>query len=137
LIDVVGFSPEHLESLTNLKACYKGEVNSRVWGEAVTVIDGKKVLAIFGSVTIFPGIQHIWALVSEDVKDYPIQFFRTAQKVLAWQQKRKPARRYQIDIRAGYPELQKWAKLLGFECEGLMKKFGQNGDDYYLYARTS
>ncbi len=35
-----------------------------------------------------------------------------------------------------FPQAIKWAEMLGFEREGLMKRFTPSGQDQYLYART-
>lgn len=122
--------------LLNAKSCHAGEVPEVVRTEAVTVLREGEVLAIFGAFWFVPGVRHLWGLVSVDACKYPIGFYKISKQLLAWQEKQSQARRLQIDIRANDESLIKWADKLGFQQEGLMKKFGQDGSDYFLYART-
>jgi hypothetical protein len=47
-----------------------------------------------------------------------------------------PSRRVEASVKAGFANGQSWARRLGFACEGLMQGYGQDGCDYYLYARV-
>ena len=44
--------------------------------------------------------------------------------------------RLQVDIRADYQIGCTFAESFGFEREGLMKRFGIDGMDHYLYGRA-
>jgi hypothetical protein len=133
---IVDFKQEHLRSL-KVKEVHTGEVPSTVMTEAVTIMDEEKPVAVFGAFCFVPGVYHIWGLVSDDVHSKPIQFFKIAKDLLKLYEYKIKPRRLQIDIKVGYPYLQKWAIALGFECEGIMKKFGATGEDFYLYGKAN
>lgn len=44
--------------------------------------------------------------------------------------------RVQATIRADFKGAEKWIKILGFEKEGLMRKFGPEGEDHFLFAKV-
>jgi hypothetical protein len=47
-----------------------------------------------------------------------------------------PYRRIEATIACGFDGGIRWALCLGFEPEGLMRAFGEDGADYWLYARA-
>lgn len=133
---VVPFIQDHLKFL-EVKGIHAGEVPQTVMTEAVTFLDGEKPVAIFGAFFLVPGVVYFWGLVSDDVKKKPLAFHKLARTLLNYYEKKQKVRRIQIDVKADFIEGQKWAKLLDFEYEGTMKRFGVNGDDFHLYARVS
>ena len=135
LLTVIPFKPEHLHAIKP-KAIHNGEIPRTIQTEAVTVMDGPTPMAIFGMFVFVPGVLHIWALVSDDVYRKPIAFFKVVRNLLDFYEDRTKPRRVQMDVKAGHPELQKFAEALGFEHEGTMKRYGANGEDFHLYGRT-
>lgn len=95
-----------------------------------------EVLAIFSGTNHLRGNFEISALIGLAARKYPIQFFRHTQRRIQFWFDKPDIRRVQTTIRCGYPFLEHWILLLGFTCEGRMRKFGPEGDDYYLYARV-
>lgn len=95
-----------------------------------------EVLAVFSGCMVMQGNFEISALVSKDAKEVPIQFVKFAKKRLAHYENVLGLRRTQCTVRAGFPFLIKFIELLGFEREGLLRKFGPEGDDYFIYARV-
>jgi hypothetical protein len=45
-------------------------------------------------------------------------------------------RRFQMSVRADFGPGIRWAKLLGFEPEGVLSKYGPDGADHILYAKV-
>lgn len=43
--------------------------------------------------------------------------------------------RIEAVVRAGFGPGMRWAGMLGFELEGVMRKYGPDGSDYLLYAK--
>lgn len=135
LLTIVGYEPSHLENL-KAKKCHEGEMPKTVCNQAVTIMNGDIPLAIVGAFTFVPGVHHVWALVSDDVKDHPIGFYRACVALRNYYEKKSSPRRLQIDIRDGHPDLQKWANAIGFSREGLMRGYGPDRSDYWLYGRV-
>lgn len=44
--------------------------------------------------------------------------------------------RVHTTIRADFSTAEKWIKILGFEKEGLMRKFGPEGEDHFLFSKV-
>jgi hypothetical protein len=132
---VIGYKDEHLTKI-RVKEIHQGEVPQTILCDAMTVMDGNQPVAIFGSFTFVPGVYHIWGLISEDVRQKPLAFHRISRELLAFYEKSAKPRRIQVDVKASYIEGQRWAKALGFEYEGTMKRFGVNGEDFHLYGRV-
>jgi hypothetical protein len=93
-------------------------------------------LAVITGAVIFQGTYEVSALIGANARKYPIQFFRHVKGRIEHFEELHNLRRTQTLIRKGYPFLIKWIELLGFEQEGLLRKFGPEGDDYYMYARV-
>lgn len=47
-----------------------------------------------------------------------------------------PFRRIEATVRYEFVAGRRWAECLGFQREGLMRRFGEDGADYWLYARV-
>ena len=44
--------------------------------------------------------------------------------------------RLQTAVRTDWPQAQRFAQFFGLENEGLMKKYGPDGTDYFRYSRV-
>lgn len=132
---VIQFNPDHLVKI-RVKTIHTGEVPKTVMTDAVTVMDREQPVAIFGSFTFVPGVVHLWGLISDDVRQKPLAFHRVTRELLKYYEKTAAPRRIQMDVKASYIEGQRWAKSLGFEYEGTMKRYGVNGEDFHLYGRA-
>lgn len=135
-IRVIPFEPDHLEQI-KIQEYQQGECPKTILTVAFTLIRGEEIIAIIGGFPFVPGVIHFWALLSESVKKYPIDFHKNCLKVIAWYEKTEKPRRTQFEVRATYAKGCKWAESLGMEREGLMRKWGPDGSDYYLYARVN
>lgn len=135
MITVVAYTPEHLTKI-EVKEIHNSEVPQIVMTDALTFMDGETPVAIFGVFNFMPGIIHLWGLISDAARKKPVAFHKLSGELLNFYQKRHQIRRIQIDVRVSYTEGQRWAESLGFEREGIMRSFGADGTDYYLYARV-
>lgn len=102
---------------------------------AFSIFDDDKLLGIVGGIYYFPGVAEVFALLSKDIKGS--RGFHKAVKTLvdgAFEEFK--VHRLQMVVRADFTMGKKWASSLGFEPEGLMKKYGPNGDDYVLFGRV-
>lgn len=135
MIDIIEYVPAHLERI-KLKPCHDGERPPAIRGRALTMMIGTEPLAIFGWHFICPGVVQLWALVSEKTADHKKSFHKVCKAFLANGVGPIGARRIQFSVRCGFKQGWRWAKALGFTCEGIMKQYAPNGDDCWLFART-
>lgn len=135
-IEVIDFDPEHLKKI-QVQEYQQGECPKTILTVAFTLVRGDEIIAILGGFPFVPGVIHFWALLSESVRKYPLDFHKTCLKVIKWYEQNEKPRRIQFEVRANYPMGCKWAESLGMEREGLMKKWAPDGSDCYLYARVN
>lgn len=98
------------------------------------MINGKPIFAA-GMKIIWDGVAEGWVLATKDALDHPIAVAKAIKKDFARIAKENNINRVQTAVRANYTTGLKFAKWLGLEEEGLMKKFGFDGSDQYMYAR--
>jgi RimJ/RimL family protein N-acetyltransferase len=74
---------------------------------------------------------------SDEVAKYPVEFFRKTRRLLLLYFGAYNLQRLEINVRSDYLIGKRFAEKLGFEPEGIMRKYGFDGSDYILYARVS
>ena len=102
---------------------------------AFTGIVNNKPIFAAGMKMIWNGVAEGWVLATKEVWDHPLLVARAIKKDFARIAKENNINRVQTAVRANYTTGLKFAKWLGLEEEGLMKKFGFDGSDQYMYAR--
>ena len=133
MTEVVAYEQSHFDAL-ELHDCHTKESYGPPSRPAITFLDGGKPVAIVGAFQVVPGVAHLWANVSKNVN---IRFAKTAKIVLDNFLYANGLRRAQMTIRRDYKAGMRFARFLGFEPEALMAKYGQDGSDYWLYARVT
>jgi hypothetical protein len=134
-IKVIPFKLEHLEKLEVRKDGQPSEMPKTVLTTAWTYMVEDKPIAIFGGFVFIPGVIHFWAMLSDDVKKYPVEFHKQTLDILKWYEETEKPRRLQWEVRCDYEEGQRWAESLGLQREGILRKWTPDGADHYLYAR--
>ena len=124
----------HFEKM-QLKEVYSGEQHTEMPVNAFATTfffndQPDEPVAIFGANQILCGVFQVWAFTTESVKRHPIAFHREVVKLIEWWFDNAQLRRMQMSVRVGYAEGWDWAKLLGFQSEGTMRKYGKDGSDY-------
>lgn len=143
MIEVRQLRPEHFDDL-DLKEVHSGEES---FIEAVkdsidnpkfhgfTICWKYKPIAVVGGFHLWPGFAEILAFVSKDVSQCPIAFSKKCKTMLDNTMRMLGLNRMQMTIKDGH-DLDKWARLMGFEFECLMRKYGPDGSDHKLYGRV-
>ena len=116
---------------------FEGDANNLVQDNlAFTgLVDGKPIFAA-GMKLIWNGVAEGWVLATKEVWDHPLLVARAIKKDFARIAKENNINRVQTAVRANYTTGLKFAKWLGLQEEGLMRKFGFDGTDQYMYARV-
>jgi len=135
-IRVAHYTPEHFSriKLKEVMAKDLGEI-STCNGSVTFLVDDEPV-AIFGGFFISQGVFQVWSLMSESVRKYPLAFHKSVKEMIDHWFERLNMTRMQMSVRVDHVEGARWAELLGFSCEGTMKKYGPTGDDHKLFARV-
>ena len=99
---------------------------------AYSIFDADEPL-LCGGVLETEGTGMLWAFVSGDAGRRMVTVSRMVDRFLTLAH----LRRIETSVRAGFEEGCRWMGILGFEHEGLMRKFGADGSDHIRYARIS
>lgn len=98
------------------------------------------MLGVAGMIETWPGRQIVWAVLSRHVGRLQLlAIHREVVRVLAAVQSggtKARYRRIEANVLAGFRPGAKWVRMLGFQFEGLMRRFDQDGNDHALYARV-
>lgn len=137
MINVVLFEPRHL-ALLKPRACHSSEVDhikTMAYLRHTFLIE-ETPIAIFGGVFTHKKLFSAWAIVSDEVKRAPIEFARKVKRLLDIYMEQYELYRLEIQVRCDYKPGFKFAHALGFTLEGILAKYGLDGSDYYMFART-
>jgi len=102
-------------------------------GPAFAVVDGVRVLACCGVVTIWNGVGHAWAMLSGDVGARGLLFVTRCSRAFF---DGCDYHRVQTHVDCDFHNGCDWAKLLGFKNEGRMERYGPDGRDCFMFARV-
>lgn len=141
-MQIVPFAPGHLGALDlqPRQTLYRPYMTATVGsglagGTAWSAVHAGRVVCCAGLQPIWPGRAAAWALFSKWFT--PPLFLRLhlfARGVLDNAQA-NGLRRIETQIDPEFPQAVRWAMLLGFEIEGLMRRFLPDGREMYLVAR--
>jgi len=102
-----------------------------------TLLKGDTVVAVGGVHIMWDGVGEAWTLVSPDIERNGVVFARYAKKMFDAIIKENNLTRVQATIHVNDITAAQFASWLGFESEGVMRKYGINGEDYIRVARVS
>ena len=139
MIELVQFEPFHVERM-ELQPRQKRAVSYstrqylgylKEMGPCVTAIDGENVLGCGGVIEWHMGTGTLWLYVCADIKRHAVRLHRAVARLLETVQLRRIEATTEVD----WVESCRWLQLLGFEYEGLMRKYGPFGEDHARFAR--
>ena len=86
---------------------------------------------VVGLQEVAPGVAQGWAVLSERALEHPVRLTREILRQLD----RLPHRRIQILVYETHGKALRWARVLGFEVEGLLRRLGPEGQSYWVMGR--
>ena len=98
--------------------------------------DGK-IVVMGGAHVMWRGVGEGWLIMSKYGYDMPKTVARYADEFFDVIMTEANLQRVQASVNALDPRSVRFARWLGFENEGLMRKYGPDGTDYYRMARVS
>ena len=102
------------------------------WNKTV-VVDGE-IIGCGGVLIFWTGFGEAWICLSKNVERHKIVAVRFLKKVLEDVLNEFNLVRLQITVRPDFPDAIKLVESLGFQYEGIMRKYLPTGKDAYLYA---
>lgn len=95
--------------------------------------DREQIIGIAGATRVNDNTCEVWIILDECSKRYIREIYFYAVKSLDDLQ--RYYERIQAIVRTDWPVAIRFMERLGFVKEGLMRKFGPDRDDFYLYGR--
>tara|TARA_R110002167_G_scaffold62113_2_gene175400 strand:- start:611 stop:1051 length:441 start_codon:yes stop_codon:yes gene_type:complete len=143
---MVDYKPEHIESILDgdmSKMARKSfgmaeDIAHGLFapGLAFTgLIDGY-VIASAGIKPLWPGVGEAWIVASDNMPKKKLSVIKLIKENFDRMIHDNGFVRVQACIRSDWPEAKRFAEFLGFEHEGIMKKYGPDGQDYLRMARV-
>jgi hypothetical protein len=105
-------------------------------GHAITALLNGRPAACFGSTRIWNGVEEMWSLMEERARKYAKTLTRIAIAYRDYRVISGNLHRLQINVRCNDRRAFRWALAIGFELEGTMRKYGPDGSDFFIMART-
>jgi len=97
--------------------------------------DGR-VLAMFGVAPYWDGCAEAWLMVDTmGIQNRRLQLTKGSRRFFNNIGPALGLRRLQIMVSVAHEEAVAWSRLLGFEYEATLKKYGPDGSDHLVFAR--
>lgn len=125
----VKFKPWHHMALTGSTDKTWAE-NIAKCGPAYTGMIENTPIVCAGIAPQWHGRSMAWAVLGEGSGPHMIAITRAVKSFLD----SRPEERLEMQVKADFKPAHRWAKMLGFEWEGTMRKYC-NGEDFDLYSR--
>ncbi len=130
------FKRDDLEKI-KLQEEQRHEFNAEVqFPETIfTFEEDGEVLGIFGVVEVYTGRGELFSFISADAGKSMVKIVRSLQRIISQSFVKTKFERLELSVLEGFVNGDRLAGLLGFDYEGLMKKY-YKGRNYKLYARV-
>ena len=101
-----------------------------------TVCEYGKPIAVGGVHVLWEGVAECWLLASQDAIEKPISLARYTKEYFDAIIKLNQLRRAQATVFHDDARALAFAEWLGMKNEGLMKKYGPNGEAYFMIGKV-
>lgn len=105
-------------------------------GTAITAILHGRPAAVFGSVSLWKGVEELWMLCEERARQFPVAMTKAGRIFMLHRVIAGNLHRIQATVRCDDLRAIRWAEGLGLDFEGVMLKYGPDQMDYQIMART-
>ena len=109
----------------------------RVQGMSWSVDDNGTIVASAGLIPLWRGVAEAWMIAGDDIGKHRVKVSRLIRTMLDDVMRQHEIYRAQANIHCRFERAIRLAEWLGFEQEGLMRRFGAEGDDYFRYAKVT
>ena len=115
----------------------KHEVAGVKYPEATsfTIEDNGEVLGCFAFLQVSEKRGVVCSFISKNAGRIMLKMVRKIRKLLDDGMKKTGMERIEISVLEGFEHGERFAQMLGFECEGVMRKY-YKGRNYKLFARV-
>lgn len=139
-MEIRTFQPQDLEalSLQNAQIGLHDLVRSEGYGRALamagpayTATSAGEIIACIGTIPQWENYSRAWALLSGDAGRCMVSLTRGISRWLRFHN----TGRVDTAVDCTFEAAIRWAEMLGFQREGVMRKY-KDGNDFYLYSQV-
>ena len=94
-----------------------------------------KIIGCAGILPIWEGLGHAWVVMGKDYKKHRIWIHKQVQDMFFKIAVGKKFRRVQANVQCDFYDAVRWIEALGFEPESILRQYGPDGKDHYMYTR--
>lgn len=139
-MQIIPFQADHVQAINlqmaqrRFDSAFKPEYARALQaaGNAYTAIDGDEPVACCGLVEQWEGRALAWALLAENIG--PGRFVRVTRAVRRFLDM-ADYRRIEMQVDAEHAQAIRWAQMLGFEVEAMLRAFLPDGRDAFQFVR--
>jgi hypothetical protein len=145
MLYIVPYTAEHGRFILSCQMNHKlMDKDAKFDGDAMNLVQdhlsftgmvGKKPIFAAGMKMIWGQVAEGWVIATSEMWKHPLGVAKAIKKDFARVARENNITRVQSAIRKDFKEGLRFAEWLGLEKEGLMKKWGFDGSDQYMYAR--
>lgn len=125
-----GVQPAQLQQVSHVPATYASV--EKPPGLSMTARAGERIVLCGGVIVTAPGSGVLWAVLAADAGRHMLWLHRATKRFLDIE----PIRRVEATVEEGFPAGCHWLEMLGFEFEGRMRAYGDNGETHLRYAKV-
>src|SRR5512135_915288 len=104
-------------------------------GIGLAMVEGDKFMGCGGVIQKWPGVGELWLNVTEEMRKRPLILVRIVKDMVARMQMHGHYHRLQMQVAVDDERNIEFAKFLGFELEGIMRRNGPDRKDHALFAK--
>ena len=144
--EIRDFKPEHADEiisfgmnskLMEIDASFEDNriCNYSTKGNAYTMFMNDKPVFAIGIVILWDGVAEGWVMASQNIFEMKFLAAKTMKELTDDMCKKNKIKRLQTSVKADFKLGVRFATWLGLEVEGLKKKYGPDGSDYYQLGK--
>jgi len=105
-----------------------------VWG--LTAWHEGEIVGIGGIVKLWDGVAEAWFIMSKKGATMPYRVANCTDQLFDEVMVDRNLHRMQASVSTLDPKAVRFARWIGFEPEGIMRKYGEKGEDFFRMARV-
>jgi len=144
-VEMIPFHPEHvklmeirefeLKGIFAFEKAWEGLVRLHKVTIALTICYDGRILGCMGFLEMWPGVCEVWVIPSKHIEHYGLIFARAVKKNL--ERLIETHRLHRVQVTAvDDAKHKRWLEWLGFTCEGVMKNYSYQKQDFKMWSRT-
>jgi RimJ/RimL family protein N-acetyltransferase len=137
--DIIPFVEEHIylvETEFEFSEAARRAIGENGVLDGYSLIDEDDIVACAGVSAMWDGVAEGWIVLSAYAAKHRVSVARYTERLFDDIMKHNNLWRIQASIHTTDEKAIRFAQWLDFEYEGVMRKFGPDGSDYFRYARV-